>query len=524
MDKHAHSSTNFEHLKPLSVYCKDARLVTCENAVLHSPKKASNSFINFKIEILNNCAIKRKLDDSSPDFDYETPVKRPCSPKDLSPDLGCFMDDCSSARQDSPFVISIPSLLDNNIQDKDTVSSQLHLEHVEAEPGVDKGIVPHTVRSEMVLQNLAPAFDWDVDDILCLHPSSPDPDLGYFGHVEEVEPLLNPSMENRQELDRGDGPKEEGQMEKKMYMNVNNNIEDNVEEDKGYFSMSYLNDLKMGKNPSQSICPQMPLVSPLLQIGEAEAPEKESPPESSSEPAHTPAALSGQDISFKVSDLCPVVTGPLLQSDNTPVEHLQGDVEEVWTIGCPILESSVCQVTLGGEDISLNTTYETTLPLQVKVKSVVVAVSQQTSSGKAASSLPEQSAKSNKLSPDENRQSETASSARSQRPSVFDREVDWEREKRLYVHSVTRHMKEHQGANNDCMNELQSLMTHVADQTPGGDGQQWQHPSDFTRRNYQRRLGIQMPKMTLKEWQAKNCTTHKRFAKVPKVFQRSQFP
>lgn len=34
----------------------------------------------------------------------------------------------------------------------------------------------------------------------------------------------------------------------------------------------------------------------------------------------------------------------------------------------------------------------------------------------------------------------------------------------------------------DVMTELLNLMTHVADQTPGANGRQWQHPSDLTRR------------------------------------------
>lgn len=34
----------------------------------------------------------------------------------------------------------------------------------------------------------------------------------------------------------------------------------------------------------------------------------------------------------------------------------------------------------------------------------------------------------------------------------------------------------------DVMTELLKLMTHVADQTPGTTGGQWQHPSDLTRR------------------------------------------
>ncbi|XP_035529302.1 S100P-binding protein-like [Morone saxatilis] len=148
------------------------------------------------------------------------------------------------------------------------------------------------------------------------------------------------------------------------------------------------------------------------------------------------------------------------------------------------------------------------LPLQVQVKSVIVAPRQQPSSSKpAAHPLPGLDA------------AKGDSRARSQRPVVLDREV--ERDKRLYLQSVTRHLN---GAAQDVMTELLKLMSHVADQTPASYGKQWQHPSDLTRRNYQQRFQNILPKVALHEWHAKNGATHKRFARVPKIFERSQFP
>ncbi|KAK5857133.1 hypothetical protein PBY51_010399 [Eleginops maclovinus] len=149
------------------------------------------------------------------------------------------------------------------------------------------------------------------------------------------------------------------------------------------------------------------------------------------------------------------------------------------------------QDSLAGEESILDTSYEPSLPLQVQVKSVVV--------NPAAPTLGK-------------------SSASTQRPVVLKTKVDWEQEKRLYVHSVTRHMTEHPGANKDAMSELMMLMNSVADQKPGAGGKQWQHPSDLTRRNYQRRFGRETPIMTLHEWKTKNGSTHRRFAKVPKTF------
>ncbi|XP_034381202.1 S100P-binding protein-like [Cyclopterus lumpus] len=85
-------------------------------------------------------------------------------------------------------------------------------------------------------------------------------------------------------------------------------------------------------------------------------------------------------------------------------------------------------------------------------------------------------------------------------------------------------MKEHQGENRGVMTELLTLMNQVADQRQGTDGKQWQHPSDLTRRNYQKRFGNGLPKMTLCEWQSQNRPSYKRFAEVPTSFQRSHCP
>lgn len=43
-------------------------------------------------------------------------------------------------------------------------------------------------------------------------------------------------------------------------------------------------------------------------------------------------------------------------------------------------------------------------------------------------------------------------------------------------------------------------------------------------RNYWRHFGPAAALMTLDEWQAKNCLMHKRFDKIPKIFERSRCP
>eukprot|EP00064_Thunnus_orientalis_P006042 superscaffoldBa00000612_g6056 len=433
--------------------------------------------------------------------------------------------------------------------------------HAKRKPGGDEGTLPHTLKYEGILLNLGPSFDFDVDDIMCLSPLGTSSAGGLSDRSEsgknpssntfQNEPLSIPSVAEGQELSRGDGDVMEGREELKK--DVHLNVQDE-EEDKGYFSMSYLKDCKR-VNPQLSPATS----SPMLRIGEVKVAEDDCHPESSAESGcHTQAVLHGPRVSFTVSDLCPTVSGLPSEPVISPVEALEGDVEEAWTIGPPMFESSVChnvtvkldagseqsrqvseevhggvieplhkcQTTLSGEETTLDTSYETTLPLQVQVKSVVVAPNQLTSSSKpVASPLPDQNTKPAKPSPNKNRVSQTAKcSARSLRPVIFKREADWQHEKSLYVSSVTRHMNERSSAAPDVMTELLKLMTDVADQTPGAMGKQWQHPSDLTRRNYQRRFGNMVPKMSLHEWQAKNCTAHKRFAKVPKIFERSPFP
>ncbi|XP_071327438.1 uncharacterized protein [Trachinotus anak] len=574
MDEKAHSGSavfirlnpsKCEHLKPLSVYSK---MITCgQKASLDSHRKFSNSFINFKIEVVNNCLEKRKFEHSSPDDGYESPAKKSYNSEALSPDLGCFMDDCSPPDSASPFTFSASLDKTHALRSeiKESVNSQLHSVHVDCgsstEPGGDKRTAAHSFKCENVVLNLAPTFDCDVDDILCLNPVGTYSDGGLPEHVDSCKSSdtfqnkadLIPAVAHGQELERGDGQVDKEREERTREMHLNVKDEDT---DKGYFSMSYIKNLKTGKSPPQCGYPQLftAASSPLHRIGEIQGPQNESHPENSSEQA----MLSGQQNLFSVSDLCPTVSGPRLETKNSDVDSLDGDVEEMWNIGPPIFESSVChsvtvtlnagseqsrqvieevcgdvmepirecQTTLSGEEATSDTSYETTLPLQVQVKSVVMVPNQQTSSKPGAPALPELNAKPTRPNPDKrvSQRDKCVSSGRSQRRVVFDREVDWERGKKSYVHAVTRHMKEKTGAVQDVMSELLNLMSHVADQTPSSHDRQWQHPSDLTRRNYQKRFGNMTPKMSLEQWQEKNYTAHKRFSKVPKIFERSPFP
>uniref|UniRef100_A0A8D3CDD7 S100P-binding protein n=1 Tax=Scophthalmus maximus TaxID=52904 RepID=A0A8D3CDD7_SCOMX len=333
-------------------------------------------------------------------------------------------------------------------------------------------------------------------------------------------------------------------LKKEMHLNVTEE-----EEDEGYFSMFSIKDHKEANNspPSGYIQRSAASYNPLHRIGEVKGAQDGLHPEISSEQA----AVSGQHVSFAVNDLCPAVSGPPLESVES--DPLDGDVEETWNIGPPMFESSMCHSlkakfdtgrerpkvtedvqrgvvdfidlthdTLDGDEVTLDTSYDSTLPLQVQVKSVVVVPSQHTTTSTSSSSTTSSSKTAEPPVPKASHSDNYVCSGKRKRLENFHRDVDWECKKQCYVSSVSRHINEHPGADQDVMTELLNLMNHVAEETPGTS--EWQHPSDLTRRNYQRRFRNMTSTMTLQEWQEKNNKTHKRFAYVPKTFQRSPLP
>ncbi|XP_028251783.1 uncharacterized protein LOC114427766 [Parambassis ranga] len=107
--------------------------------------------------------------------------------------------------------------------------------------------------------------------------------------------------------------------------------------------------------------------------------------------------------------------------------------------------------------------------------------------------------------------------------SVAFNELELDRKKRLYVKSVIDHMNQRTGAIQGATAELHNLITHTDEDILTSSGEQWQHPTDLTRKNYRVRSGSTTPVMTLHDWQAKNGITYRRFAQVPKIFERSSY-
>ncbi|KAK6304321.1 hypothetical protein J4Q44_G00249070 [Coregonus suidteri] len=519
-----------------------------------------------------------------------------------------------------------------------------------------------------VSMDLGPVFDFDVDDIMCLSPIDSDrgSDEGIEAFVEDrarnpsdsdtqqTKPFLaySPTQEQvsgegdevgEREEGRGEEMVVEGEREKEGNEEINCQEEEDGVSDEGYFSRSYLEALRAGKDVSQAVTPLQPHISstPLfrgrevmqrLQMAVSDEGEPQCPP-GFPDPNGGQAVVCQPHYSFTSEDVSYGLYGAPLVPVEGADEALEGTVGDDWSIGAPILKCSVChiapvefnagcegnvveggggglvsvqecQVTLVAEEVTVETSYKNTLPLQVQVRSVVVVPSVQQNSSSKPSTWPEQKGSETrsvqKPSPEKNVVKTTtrpvqkpspgqniikntivqkplpgqnviknttvlkppeqnaikatpvqkpspqqkvtkikpvhaASTSSDQkvvktrpvqktapRPVVYDREEDWQREKWLYVESVTRHIRENIGAEEGVMTELLKLMNHVADQVPGTNGRQWQHPSDLTRRNYQRRFGNDSVKYTLDQWQNQNYRNHRRFAKVPQIFERSQ--
>ncbi|XP_031583976.1 S100P-binding protein-like isoform X2 [Oreochromis aureus] len=514
------------------------RIISCDQkADVHQLRRLSKPFINFKIEIINNGTNKRKLHESSPDDCYVTPLKKPFDPKALSPDLGCFVDCCSTPvkqESESPFSTLNPELTaktqDVGSEIKETVSSQLFSKDAKYGPSTERGggslkkeTKTQDVMRERVL-NPSPTFDYDVDDILCLNPDSPlrflEDEDGYMSHSCQIfQDGLFPVAGLNMVEETADGREDE--VKKETCLSVKD-----VEEDKGYISLSFIND-----NKGAGLVNSKQLTT--------NSAKGDYHPETSSKPRlHEQTATSGC-LTVKVDNLIP-------SSGEPPLEHVNNNclesckLEGVWDIGPPIFESSMChsetdklkaeqscqvseevqesvtepvQSTLKKEDTAVETSYEATIPLKVQVKSKVQNTNRSTPDSSVVSVPKMEVTK-------PIRALQPAKSA-SQRSMVFSSELQWEQEKELYVNSVVSHMYENPGVSNGVTSELRSLMSCVS---AGVKSREWQHPSDLTRRNYWRHFGAAAPLITLDEWQAKNCLMHKRFDKIPKIFERSLCP
>lgn len=93
-------------------------------------------------------------------------------------------------------------------------------------------------------------------------------------------------------------------------------------------------------------------------------------------------------------------------------------------------------------------------------------------------------------------------------------------EKDHYCYQVQMHIDQ-QGENNleDPLSELASLLNQISQ-----ENENWQHPSNLTKRNHPRVGKKQFCHLTLNQWVKKNGGTNERFKNIPDLFQRSPVP
>ncbi|XP_018422037.1 PREDICTED: S100P-binding protein-like [Nanorana parkeri] len=93
--------------------------------------------------------------------------------------------------------------------------------------------------------------------------------------------------------------------------------------------------------------------------------------------------------------------------------------------------------------------------------------------------------------------------------------------KNLYLDQVLMHIQASEGANTSevPLHELAFLLNQTSTQN-----QNWQHPSDFSRRNHPRRGKKPSKRCTLNEWVEKSGGTVQRFMNIPSSFQRNPLP
>ncbi|KAF4089934.1 hypothetical protein AMELA_G00043870 [Ameiurus melas] len=555
---------HFPHLKPLSVY---SRMVfseatdSCSAGPSGSPDGPS---WNLKVELSNSRASvgrKRRLDDSCLDETYDTPPKKPCLARRSSPDSGCDLGSFGTFRQVTLVSAQSSSVVLEEIKRVEkTLSDQTSLGWFD---GTDKSdghssasltdvhsSSPVTVRNQDSTNVIA--FDYDVDQIMCLSPIDCADGLEGFTHscqtyheehfsAEEGHSSWGNSRHKRWKSECSLGKdatgSDEGYVTKSYYTadpgesKVTTENESTKRDGVCFIKSSKISvpDLSSEKTPPVSkpimstpldkfreLAKRSPILSPKLDLYK----ESWSSPSLISKPVKTPTAFS-PSVNLEAGNKEALTTIPFLNVNKSKESKT---VRE----GMPIHKSVVCHnkekkkakqvkedvVSVRQrqfrEETDASDSFKNRLPLQVQGKSEVVSPN---------TPQPEAVKATERRQPEKN----TASKGRRNafidipRPVVLYREEDWEKDKKAYVDSVTRHLTDN--VQDGVMTELLHLMKTVANQERGSDGRKWQHPSDLTRRNS--RLSKSNRLLSLDEWQNLNYRNHRRFAKVPQMFKRS---
>lgn len=267
-----------KHLPPLSKYARKL----CDDLVTHAYAcRFSKPSSDFKNDVTKTKAIDCGQHAAS--------SKQPPCPQALSPDVGCFVDSPSprkdpAAREGGRYE---GSLLDD---------------------------VGSPRSSQCGARSVPSSFDLDVDNILNLSP-------GGDGRTRA------PPCEKRCQPDSGSPLSAEG-----TCLNART-----MEEDGGYLSY-HAEEQPESKDPSVS-APQQPRQASRSQLRlDCHAVGEKNLPES----VDVQGPSSRQHSSFLVSDLEIMSGGPRSEPPRSPRKVLDGPVEELWNVGLPVLQSSLC--------------------------------------------------------------------------------------------------------------------------------------------------------------------------------------
>ncbi|XP_056446695.1 uncharacterized protein LOC130382809 isoform X1 [Gadus chalcogrammus] len=433
----------------------------------------------FSEMVKKNITLKRRLDDSCLDDSIETPAKKPCIPSTASPDLGLG---CDSFNVDTPEIVfrQVPLKRQRAIRrltEHGLTGLKAHLnlssssETSDGTPPID--VVSKTnSRPSSYTVNRGNVFDFHIDNILCLSPITCDAGQatgaaanyvkGCLCHRSHGPPALNAPAGQQ----RGAGVREEEPSANRSEgKRTSNGAAAAVQVNGGQLSHGPLPFLGEVGGSSQ------PLLEPLKL-----------------RQVHAASLEENQDVRAGLG----TNSAPSAPS-RAVVEALDVKVEMV--CDAPLFESTICESAALEEANTAENSFEDSLPLKVQVKSLVVVKNRHASR-------------------------ETAQ-ALSRRPMPFHSEWDWNQKKRLYMESIDTHTQENSYQGNNKSRTAVTEMLHLRSALGEKLGPQWQHPSDLTTRNHQKRFGnSQGPRMSLAEWKAQSSRTHQGFSMVPQIFQR----
>ncbi|XP_046722750.1 S100P-binding protein-like isoform X2 [Silurus meridionalis] len=523
--KHGSDETrHFSHFKPLSVYSRKVYCNAISSYSVNSSCSPESPLWNLKVELINSresVGRKRRLDDSCLDETYDRSSKKPCLANRSSPHSTSVptIDSFNAYRQVKLVSSQSSSVgLDEVKRIEKTLSGQKSL-------GLDwtYGSDMTASQSSTSLTNICSsspvlvhnedadviAFDYDVDEIMCLSP---------IDHADAVADGLEDCIQSC--------PSEEGHKSwyysKQRQGKLENSTDRDTQcaSDEGYVTKSYCTSGPAESNLLQITVPNSSNTSPL-----ASTPIMSTPLEKSRE-----LVKCWKNDFDKKSQSSPTINCKLVKASSAislnldagktkalptiPFMNIKSEAGNMVHKGTAVGKSSdnrqiAIQVKEDKEVLSVGQQQagsENKLPLEVKSK-VSLLDKQQPGAVKDAYQQPEK-----KVSEGQRNVFKDVP-----RPVLYS-EDDWEKEKKVYVDSVRRHMADK--VEHGVMTELLCLMKDVANQGRGGIGRRWQHPSDLTRRNYRLCNGSRL--LSLNEWQNLNYRYHRRFAQVPPVFKRSQ--